>query len=139
MIGLYSFRSPASAAHIYGISIPAASQKAPTSISKDEAYVYAHGSRNLAIGTSILGLTAFWQFSSICRLSHVTAQAVQRCVGITILAGSMVPVTDAYFISQYVERSGVSAQDSAHGKKASKAHAMRSVLWIAVGVSCLLS
>ena len=140
-IGLYSFVSPVSAARIYGIPVTPANEKiaVSTTISKEEAYVYAHGSRNLAIGTSILGLSAFWRFSSICQLSPVAAQAVKRCVGITILAGSIVPSTDAYFIAQHVKQHGLSAQDVSTGKKSSRGHAARSLLWIAVAIACLIT
>ena len=145
-VGLYSFVSPVSAARVYGIPVsPPAKEKQDSSdstsasLSKDEAYVYAHGSRNLAIGTSILGLTACWRFSSICQLSPVAAQAVKRCLGITLLAGSMTPIADAYVISRYVGQDDISAQDVQTGKKASKTHAMRSLLWVVVALACLLT
>ena len=142
-IGLYSFVSPLSAARIYGIPLSLSeSEKENTqtiSTSKQEAYIYAHGSRNLAIGTSVIGLTAYWRFSSICRRSPVAEQVVKRCVGIVVLAGSMVPMADAYCIARHVRNSGTSSQDVDIGKWASGAHALRSLMWTAVALTCLLT
>jgi Domain of unknown function (DUF4267) len=146
IIGLYSFVSPYSAARIYGIPIAAppestvaASTEKQTSISKDEAYVYAHGSRNFAIGTSILGLTAYWRFSSLCRFSPIAVHVAKRCIGIAILAGSMVPIADAYVILQHVKQAGLSDEDVQRGKKAGTSHAIRSVAWLAGALACLLT
>jgi Domain of unknown function (DUF4267) len=146
--GLHSFVFPISAARVYGIPATSLPESNITSTSKtsantwkewQEAYVHAFGVRNLTVGTSILGMTGFWRFSSMCQLSPLAAQAVKRSLGIVLLAGSMTPIADTYFISKYVKQGGISTFEIATGKRASKVHALRSLIWIGVALSCLLT
>ena len=137
--GLYGLVSPSAAARVYGVPITdntyaKGNIDSATVVSKDEAYVYAHGSRNLALGTSVLGLTAFWTLSSTCQISATAAQAVKRCIGITLLAGSVVPIADVWFIRRHLQGEAISGDDAEKGKKSNIGHAVKSFFWVTVGL-----
>ena len=152
IFGIYSFLSPIQAARVYGVDLPVPrhagldtkgadtqvatpAQSQPDGISRHVAYIYAHGIRNFSTGLSILGLTAFWQFSSLCRTSEVASSAVQKALGIVILAGALTPMADAPITWQ-------AAQNSAESDvrwNAPRAHASRSFVWLLGGLWCLLT
>ncbi|KAK5051500.1 hypothetical protein LTR84_003152 [Exophiala bonariae] len=149
IIGIYSFISPVKAAQVYGVDLPllakgnqASKEKTgsadpalfrPDDISRHVAYIYAHGVRNFVTGFTILSLTGFWQFSAQCKKSVIASSTAQRSLGIVILAGALTPVVDAVVTWQAAEER--TATDV--GKKAARAHASRSLIWIAGGLWCL--
>ncbi|KEF57117.1 uncharacterized protein A1O9_07307 [Exophiala aquamarina CBS 119918] len=139
IVGIYSFLSPVQAARVYGVDLPMlsqtvhetkhstkesvlADQSQPNNILHHVAYIYAHGIRNFSTGLSILGLTAFWQFSPYCRTSAVASSTVQKSLGIVILAGALTPVADA-LVTGHVAGNGSEANGV--GRKAARVHASR--------------
>ena len=144
IVGLYSFTSPLNAVRVYGTrplsttSQPDASdspQHKSISTSWTETLALAHGVRNTATGLSILSLAAYFHAEP----SPVAAEAIKRCLGVVVLVGSIVPVGDSIVTARYMAAADVSQGDRDVAKKASAAHATRSVVWVAAGVMCLLS
>lgn len=149
VIGIYSFLSPVNAARIYGVDLPVLNRTAhitkgntgsfdPTTsssanISRHVAYIYAHGIRNFVTGLTIISLTGFWQFSAQCRASATASSMAQRSLGIVILAGALTPVVDAVVTWQAAQNEA----EPVMGKTAARAHASRSLVWIAGGLWCL--
>lgn len=149
IIGIYSFISPVKAARVYGVDLPPLIQGSqtpqeknassgpakprPDVISRHVAYIYAHGVRNFVTGLTILSLTGIWQFSAVCRASPLASSTAQQSLGVVILAGALTPVVDAVVTWQAAEHE----TDSVLGKKAARAHASRSLIWVAGGLWCL--
>ncbi|KAJ9616623.1 hypothetical protein H2200_000342 [Cladophialophora chaetospira] len=146
IIGVWSFISPAAAAQAFGgymirvLEATAVSSKTDTSASgsldnaANLAYVYPHGIRNLGQGLSILALTAYWQFSPRCRNSPLARLTAQRCLGMVITVGALTPIVDAWVNYQ-------TAPDGAEedlDRKAARVHVMRTWIWLAGGLWCLL-
>jgi hypothetical protein len=149
IIGIYSFLSPVKAARVYGVDLPLLTKGSPAAeekaglanpaISRSDdksrhvAYIYAHGVRNFVTGLTILSLTGFWQFSAQCKALTIASSTAQRSLGIVILAGALTPVVDAVVTWQAAAEGTVTDV----GKKAARAHASRSLIWIAGGLWCL--
>lgn len=150
IIGIYSFVSPVSAARIYGVELP----PAPTATEKPDdnphlwspdhspqpqsphlAYIYAHGIRNFVTGLSILSLTAYRLFAPECQ-SRAAGLVAQRCLGIVVTVGALTPVVDAGITWRAARIGDDGAGDGA--RKAARAHAARSLVWLAGGLWCLL-
>ncbi|KIX94757.1 uncharacterized protein Z520_09447 [Fonsecaea multimorphosa CBS 102226] len=137
IVGLWSFISPESAAAAFGgymvRAMEASSSPSKADSSRHMVYIYPHGIRNLALGLSILALTAYWQFGRWSRSSAVVRLTVQRCLGIVITANALTPIVDA----------GVNLWAAEEGKEgdvdrnAARLHATRSVFWIVGGLWCL--
>jgi hypothetical protein len=149
IIGIYSFLSPVQAARVYGVDLPvlnhdvqatkdnkelvSSAQSQQDNISRHVAYIYAHGIRNFVTGLTILGLTGFWQFSPQCQASVIASSTAQKSLGIVILAGALTPVVDALVTSRAAQKE----TESDVGRKAARAHASRSLIWLAGGLWCL--
>ena len=184
-VGIYSFINPIAAARIYGVPVQisgptltdvlASTSSAASSTSdlppqatqtgddNDSSYIHALGIRNLTTGLTILSLTAYWHFTLVSANPEIRL-AVQRALGIVILAGSLVPVADAWMCwaasrnaaedqaatqcshgRKQIERrpghpgKGGAEQEAVEvGRKAGNLHAMRSLVWIGGAVWCFL-
>lgn len=148
-IGIYSFLAPVQAARVYGVDLPVLNhddqptkdnkesvssvQSRPDNISRHVAYIYAHGIRNFVTGLTILGLTGFWKFSPQCQASAIASSTAQKSLGIVILAGTLTPVVDALVTSRAAQK----GTENDMGRKAARAHASRSLIWLAGGLWCL--
>lgn len=142
--GLHHLKSPEDAARLYGVPIPEGKEqlvddrKALKGLPRWQAsYVFAYGSRNFATGLTIIGLSAYWRYSPAWNIP-LASHAIQRCLGIVILAGSSVPVFDAVITNWASKEAARDDAERKVGVKASIAHALRSVIWMAVGGACLL-
>jgi hypothetical protein len=143
IVGLYSFVSPLSAIRVYG-SRPLAdpdskksdnsSPSEPLIIEWTRTLTYAHGVRNTAMGLAIVSLCGFYHIEP----SPVAANAVKRCLGVLVLVGSMIPFGDSVVTARYMAAQQLAQTDRETAKKASAAHASRSVFWLAAGLMCLL-
>jgi hypothetical protein len=102
--------------------------------SSSVAYVYPHGIRNLGQGLSILILTAYWQFSHKCQSSPLARLTAQRCLGVVISVGALTPVVDAW-VNYRTAPEGVEGDLD---RNAARVHIMRTGIWLAGGLWCLL-
>lgn len=135
IIGIHSFIAPVSAAQIYGVQLPS-----PPSSSLDDApstaennahavaYICAHGIRTLVAGLSVMSLTACWRWQA----SLEARATAQRCLAIVLLAGTLTPIVDALIVWQSAQKT----VDGVPGKKAARAHALVSRIWLAGGLWC---
>lgn len=144
IVGLYSFVSPLSAIRVYGTR-PSSGQAQPKkdddsslgSLSTEwtRTLAYAHGVRNTAMGLSIISLCAYYHVEP----SPVAANAIKRCLGVLVTVGSIIPMGDAAVTARYMGAQDLAQVDRETAKKASAAHATRSVIWIGAGLMCLLT
>ncbi len=139
IIGVWSFVDPASAAQVFGgymtrVLEATASSSQTNDSPKNLAYVYPHGIRNLCQGLSISSLTAYWQFSPRCRNSPLARLTAQRCLGMVITIGALTPIVDAW-VNYQVAPEG---PEGDLNRKAARTHLMRTGIWLAGGLWCLL-
>lgn len=145
IVGLYAFTSPLNVVRVYGtrpLSIAArpteqneSAKIQSTSTSWTETLALAHGVRNTATGLSILSLATYFHLEP----SPVAAGAIKRCLGVLVLVGSIIPVGDSIVTARYMAAQDLAQTDRETAKKASAAHATRSIFWVAAGLMCLLS
>lgn len=148
IIGIYSFISPVAAARVYGVDLPSlatittrnrkkdisAASASTGDVSKHLSYIHAHGIRNFVTGLSILSMTAYWQFSDQCRVDPAASKTAHTCLGIVLLTGTLTPIVDAVVTWRSAEVGDVTEI----GRKAARAHASRSLIWLLGGILCLL-
>lgn len=67
--------------------------------------IHVYGIRNLGVGLSTLGLTAFWKLSPTCRMSPLAADAAKKCLGICMMFGTLVALGDAWIVRQFANSS----------------------------------
>lgn len=145
--GLYSLSSPTEAAEAVGVVVvpsPSASSQKEISSSQSvdgsaKAYIHFMGARNLASGTSLLALTAYWQFSSLCRTSPLAALAVKRSLGILLLTGTTVAFADGVIISRFAREAGISDKAREVGSKAGPGHMAMAVPILGLALAYLYS
>lgn len=133
--GLYSFQSPFEWARQFGVVCSSDSK----SSLEHRALIQTIGIRNIASGGSLLALTAFWQFSALCRASPVAAVAVKRSLGLTLLVGTVVAMTDSVVLSQLAKGGSLSAEDEGFTTAASKGHAFISLPILGLALGYLLT
>lgn len=141
IVGLYSFTSPLSAIRVYGTrpltSSPRKANDATTEALTTEwtrTLTYTHGVRNTAIGLSIISLCVCYHVEP----SPVAAAAIKRCLGVLVTVGSIIPMGDCMVTARYMAAQELAHVDRETAKKASAAHAARSIIWLAAGLMCLL-
>lgn len=119
-VGMYSFIDPTAAARIYGMPVETSRPSFTSILASDSAarnprslsvsqpssqdlhFVHALGIRNFVSGLSIITLTVYWQFFLPSGgASFDVRVAVQHALGIVILVGSFVPLTDAWVCWQH--------------------------------------
>lgn len=137
--GLYSFNAPVGSATTFGILVPSSVGASRELQTWQKSQTRVHGIRNLAGGMSILGIIAFWRFSSICQSSPVAAQAAKNCLGIILLTGSIIGAGDGLIIDQFVKGQDTSEEAKEVGNKASRGHLWMSVPILALGLSLVLT
>lgn len=145
IVGLYAFTSPLSAVRVYGtrpLSIAAQPTEQDESAKNQsvgtewsQTLSYSLGVRNTATGLSILGLATYYHLEP----SPVAAGAIKRCLGVLVLVGSIIPVGDSIVTARYMAAQDLAQTDRETAKKASAAHATRSIFWVAAGLMCWLS
>jgi len=123
--------------------------------SRDFSYIHALGIRNLTTGLGVIALTGHWHLTlSPSTTAPAVRLAVQRALGIVILIGTLVPLVDAWVCwtaSRHAadtlarERKGGATKitDLTHeavevGRRAGNLHALRSLVWLAGALWCLL-
>jgi hypothetical protein len=137
--GVYSLNAPVDADRMFGILVPQPAAASKELQNWQSAQAYARGIRNLAGGLSIVGITAFWRFSSLCQASPVAGLVAKRCLGIIFLTGSLIGAGDGLIISVLAEGEGTSQEARQAGKKASMGHLVMAVPILALGTACFLT
>lgn len=140
--GAWTFLSPgADAARLFGIVLPRSIAGASTIPAAEEAenrqraYIRIHGIRNFASGAGLLGLTAFWTLSSLCRDSPAASEAVKKSFGILLATGSLVGLADGYILSEYKESKGLSSEGQEVATKQSQGHFLTALPIMALAAS----
>lgn len=160
-VGIYSFLDPVATPRIYGFPVasssltltcvlqPAACSNPTNSRSPQTGfsrpYIHALGVRNLTTGLGIISLTWYWQLALI-DTSPDTKLVAQRMVGIAILAGSLVPIVDAWVCWNASREAALAATNEKSvsnegvevGRRAGNLHAMRATVWLVGALWCLL-
>ncbi|KIW93150.1 uncharacterized protein Z519_05755 [Cladophialophora bantiana CBS 173.52] len=136
--GFYSFRAPVDAETMFGILVPSSVNTSPELWTWQQAQIYTRGLRDLAGGLSIVGITAFWRFSSLCQSSPVAALTAKRCLGIIFLTGSIIGGGDGLVIQWFARGDGTSEKAREVGKKAGLGHLVMTLPILALGLSCFL-
>lgn len=141
LVGLYSLFSPLDAIRVYGTKPSVQSPKKDDSVKPEQlsadwtrTLAYAHGVRNTAVGLSIISLCAYYHVEP----SPVAAHAIKRCLGVLVTVGTIIPVGDAVVTARYMASQELAEIDRETSKKASAAHAARSIIWMGAGFLCLL-
>lgn len=133
--GLYSFQSPFEWARQFGVVCSSDSK----STLEQRAFIQAIGVRNLSSGGSLLALTAFWQFSALCRASPVAVVAVKRSLGLSLLIGTVVAMADSVVLSQLAKGGRLSTEEEKVTTGASKGHAFMSLPILGLALGYLLT
>ncbi|KIX96614.1 uncharacterized protein Z520_07880 [Fonsecaea multimorphosa CBS 102226] len=134
--GLYSFRAPVDAETLFGILVPSSVNASKELSTWQHAQTYTRGLRNFAGGLSIVGITVFWRFSSLCQSSPVAALTAKRCLGIIFLTGSVIGAGDGLIINQFARGEGISEKAREVAKKAGLGHLVMALPILALGLSC---
>lgn len=134
--GLYSFNSPLDADRVFGITPPKAVSSSKELQTWQNAQTQARGIRNVTGGLAIMGITAFWQFSSLCRASPIAGLTAKRCLGVIFLTGSITGAVDGMVITQFADGEGTSGEAKELGKKTGFGHIVMAVPILALGVAC---
>ncbi|KPM43914.1 hypothetical protein AK830_g2616 [Neonectria ditissima] len=136
--GVYNFVSPAEGAKGFGLT--PASKTPPTAHSKafEHAFILVHGIRNVGVGLTTVGLVLFWQFSPLCRASPQAALAVRQCLGISLAAGTVVGLGDAWIIKRFSDAEGVETEAREVAVIQSAGHAVTAVAIAGLGLTYLL-
>ncbi|KAL9105247.1 MAG: hypothetical protein Q9227_009548 [Pyrenula ochraceoflavens] len=148
--GTYHFTSPIDSAKMFGLTYPTTSSSTDKKTQAwQKAYVKVHGIRNMASGISSMGLMGFLYLSKFCRDSPVAAQAVRKCIGICLVAGTVAAVGDGYILSRFVReaRDEKAEDDDGAGKdksialaeEKSKGHMMMGLPILAIGLGWFFS
>jgi hypothetical protein len=95
--------------------------------------IYAHGVRNVGFGAILIALATLYHSEP----SPVAAQAIKRCLGIALLLGSVIPIGDAVITARHMAAEHVPQSGRDLARKASTAHALRSLVWIGAGTLCI--
>ena len=140
IVGLYSFFSPLSAIRVYGTRPLMRSAKKDDDLESGSVpaewtrtLAYAHGVRNTAVGPCIISLCTYYHVEATPAAAH----AIKRCLGVLVTVGSIIPMGDAIVTARYMAAHGLPQIDQETAKKASAAHATRSIIWIGTGLMCL--
>jgi len=137
--GLYSFNAPVDAEAVFGLTVPKAVSSSKELQTWQQAQAQARAIRNFAGGLSIVGITAFWRFSTMCQTSPLAGVAAKRCLGIIFLTGSIIGAGDGMIVSQFVRGEGTPEEAKEVGKKAGMGHLVMAVPILALGLSCFLT
>lgn len=142
--GLYGLTAPADADNVFGLVAPRSVSASKDLQAWQRAQAYARGIRVFVGGVSIVGMTAFWQFSSMCQASPLAALAAKRSLGIVFLTGTVIAAGDGLIVGQFVQSQGAatssaSEEDKEAGKKASLGHLIMAAPILAIGLSCFLT
>ncbi|KAH7254939.1 hypothetical protein MRS44_016406 [Fusarium solani] len=140
-VGLYSFVSPTNAIRGFGLRVPPATGKDPSSAHAEafqRSAIYTYGIRNIGISLASLGTFAFWKLSPVCQTNPTAADAVRQCLGICLITGTTVGLGDAWIIRQFAKDEGVQGEAKAEATKASISHAITAVVILATGVFLVL-
>ncbi|KAF4978006.1 hypothetical protein FZEAL_5551 [Fusarium zealandicum] len=135
-VGIYSFVSPYDAIRKFGLrnSSPAKGSDSAHMEAFQRSVIYGYGIRNVGVGLANLGLVAYWRFSPECRVSPVAALIVQKCLGVCLLAGTVVGLGDAWIMRQFAKEEGVVGEAESDASKASVGHGVTAILIFATGL-----
>ncbi|KIW76647.1 hypothetical protein Z517_09091 [Fonsecaea pedrosoi CBS 271.37] len=134
--GLYSFKAPVDAETLFGILVPSSVQASKELSSWQKAQTYTRGLRNFAGGLSIVGITLFWRFSSLCQSSPVAAVTARRCLGIIFLTGTVIAGGDGLVITQFAHAEGISKEAKEVAEKTGTGHLVMTLPILALGLAC---
>ncbi|KAF2795754.1 hypothetical protein K505DRAFT_348408 [Melanomma pulvis-pyrius CBS 109.77] len=140
--GVYTFISAQDAIRSFGLRPPPSSTK--TALSKhadafEQSMIHVYGIRNLGVGLSTLGLTAFWKLSPTCQTSPLAADISKKCLGICMMFGTLVALGDAWIVRQFGKSSELEEEARIEASKASTGHALVSVPILATGLTLFFS
>jgi hypothetical protein len=143
--GLHSLASPWAGLRLYGAPAepPGTSQTKNREPSTETSNLptltttitVAQGSRNVALGLSLIALAVKYHFE----VRIVAALAVKQAMGVFVTIGTLIPVSDAIATRRYAARAPLNAGDRKTALRASVLHFSRSFIWLAAGLSCLLT
>jgi hypothetical protein len=133
--GLYCLNAPVDGERVFGILVPQPVSSSQELQTWQKAQTYARGIRNFAGGLGILGITAYWRFSSLCQASPVAGVAARRCLGVMFLTGSIIGAGDGLIISRFADGQGTSEEAKEVGKKAGFGHMVMAVPILVLGAS----
>ncbi|KAJ9614010.1 hypothetical protein H2200_002146 [Cladophialophora chaetospira] len=137
--GLYSFSAPIDADRIFGIIVPKSVSSSKELQTWQAAQTSARGVRNVASGLAIIGITSFWQFSSLCQATPVASTVAKRCLGIVFLSGVITSAGDGIIITQFARGDSTSEEAKEVGKKAGFGHIVTTIPILALGVACFFT
>ena len=123
--------NPVEAIRAFGLR-PAANSVSRDNNPFSRALVYSHATRNIGAALTTLGLTAFWQMQPVDSIAATTARS---CLGLSMLLGTAVAVSDAVLVGRYAEAVGGDVGEEA--KTSSFGHALTAVM-IAITGGALL-
>ncbi len=135
--GLLAFRDPVDADKLFGILYPKSASSSKELQTWQKAQAQARSIRNVSGGLAIVGITAFWQFSALCRASPIASLTAKRCLGIIFLTGSITGAVDGMIITQFADGEGTSGEAKEVGKKTGFGHIVMAVPILALGVACV--
>lgn len=106
---------------------------APNNTARDltpltKALIHTYGIRNVGSGLTILGLTAFWKLQPH---RSVARDIARRCLGLSLMLGTVVGVGDAVLVRNFAE--SVGSEEGEEARKASWGHAGAAVVIAVTG------
>lgn len=125
-----NFSDPANGAKLFGLTT------APSPSPIEKALIQVHGIRNIASGSSLLGLGSYYFFSKRCR-DPVAANTVRKCIGITFLVGSLVGFGDGWILGQFARDGSVTGEVEVLAMDKSKGHTTLAVPIAMLGCALL--
>ena len=142
--GIFNFVNPLEGAKGFGL-LPSKGGSQATLSPFEQAYIRVHGIRNVGVGLGNFVLLAYWAFSD----NPAVGRIVRTCLGLGIVAGTVVGLGDAWILKQYAKDIAASTADVGDEKGAKEVttlaegkgtgHAVTAMVIFAVGAGMLLT
>ena len=123
---------PIDAIRPFGLRAPNTTHPSTKDDPLTTALVHTYGIRNFGGALGTLGLTVFWQMQIKGSIAEGVAK---RCLGLSMLLGSVVGVGDALLVNRFAEKVGGEVGEEA--KKAGFGHGIAAVVIAATGLALL--
>ncbi|KAJ8114868.1 hypothetical protein OPT61_g3355 [Boeremia exigua] len=92
------------------------------------ALIYTYATRNIGVGLTTLGLTIFWKMQPA---NSISATIGRRCLGLSMLLGTVIGVGDAILVSNFADSAGY--EESIEARKSSFGHAVAASIVLGTG------
>ncbi|KAF2022142.1 hypothetical protein BU24DRAFT_417801 [Aaosphaeria arxii CBS 175.79] len=119
---------PIDAIRPFGLQKPIAANPSTDNDPLTTALVHVYGIRNIGGSLGTLGLTAFWQRQV---KGSVAESVARRCLGLSMLLGTVIGVGDALLVNRFGDKVG--GEVGAEAKKAGLGHGVAAVIIAAIG------